>query len=289
MDEVVDWPRGPDYVQSLIRGLAVIRAFDAEHPTRTLSDIARATGMPRAAVRRALLTLRHEGYVALSGGEFSLRPKVLELGYSYLSGMSLAEVVQPHLELLSAGVGEWSSMGTLDGDEVVYVARASTSRRMAVSISVGTRLSAHLTSLGRVLLASLPQAEIDEYLKRTDLRPHTARTVIDRDALRAELANVRRQGWAIVDDELEEGLHAIAAPVRFRGGHTVAAVNVTSHDSHARASTFLRGLLPSLLSAIANIEVDLDAYPAPRHASHTGQRRMTLAIGDRTNGARLVD
>lgn len=256
-------PHGPNFIQSLVRGLAVIRAFDAAHPAMTLSEVARATGLTRASARRFLLTLAHAGYVHAEGGVYSLRPRVLELGYTYLSSMSLPEVAEPHLEQLAAEVHESSSMCVLDGDDTVYVARASTSRIMAVSISVGSRFPAYVTSMGRVLLAALSPDALDAYLQRVTFRRFTAQTITNTETLRRELDQVRFRGWALVDQELEEGLRALAVPVRARDGRTVAAVNISSHASRAGRASMRRDLLPPLLGTVARIEADLDAYPSP--------------------------
>src|ERR1700750_2669368 len=201
-----DRPRSSDFVQSLERGLAVIRAFDAEHRELALSDVARSTGLTRAAARRFLLTLVKLGYVPFADGRFSLRPRVLELGYAYLSSLTLPEVAQPHMEALVAKVNESSSISVLDDLEVVYVVRVPTRRIMSITLSVGTRLPAYATSMGRVLLASLPEAELTARLERTDMRPLSTHTITDPDALRAVLDRVRRQGWAAVEPELEGGL-----------------------------------------------------------------------------------
>src|SRR3954465_6633270 len=179
--------RGSYFVQSLERGLAVIRAFDAEHPELTLSDVARATGLTRAAARRFLLTLTDLGYVRSDGRLFMLTARVLELGYAYLSALSLPEVAEPHLEALVAEVRESSSLSVLDGDDIVYVARVPTSRIMRVAINVGTRFPAYATSMGRVQLAGLPEAELDAYLERAELRRLTPHTLSEAGALRAEL------------------------------------------------------------------------------------------------------
>jgi len=260
--------RGPDFVQSLERGLAVIRAFDAAHPELTLSEVAAATGVTRAAARRFLLTLAELGYVRTDGRMFSLSPRVLELGYAYLSGLSLPEVAEPHLEALVAEVNESSSVSVLDGDDVVYVARVPTSRIMTVMISVGTRFPAYATSMGRILLAGLPDGELDAYLSTVRLDRLTQRTVGSALALRAELARVRAQGWAIVDQELEEGLRAVAAPIRDRSGRTVAAVNISAHASRTPVEAVRRTLLPPLLATAARIEADLPArLPGPASRS----------------------
>src|SRR5690606_426999 len=183
---LVDQSREPHFVQSLERGLAVIRAFDADHPELTLSEVARACDLTRAAARRFLLTLVDLGYMRTDGRLFALSPRVLELGYAYLSSLTLPEVAEPHLERLVAQVRESSSVCVLDGDDVVYVARVPTSRIMTVTINVGTRFPAYATSMGRVLLAGLPDEELDKYLARVKLVAFTARTVGTTSALRAE-------------------------------------------------------------------------------------------------------
>ncbi|BBH68792.1 IclR family transcriptional regulator [Actinoplanes sp. OR16] len=250
-------PREPYYVQSLERGLAVIRAFDAQHRELTLSDVARACGLTRAAARRFLLTLTDLGYVRTDGRLFSLAPRVLELGYSYLSSLSLPEVAEPHLERLVTQVRESSSLSVLDGDDVVYIARVPTSRIMRVAINVGTRFPAYATSMGRVLLAALPEAELDAYLSRAKLEPLTDRTITSPDLLRAEIARVRVQGHALVDQELEEGLRALAAPIHDRNGEAAGAVNVSIHAARATVDEIRERLLPPLLEAAAAIESDL--------------------------------
>src|SRR5581483_1184879 len=170
-------PRNADFVQSLERGLMVVRAFDAEHRELGLSEVARATGLTRAAARRFLLTLVALGYMNVVDGRFSLSPRVLELGYAYLSSLSLPEVAQPHMEALVAQVNESSSISVLDDTEVVYVARVPTRRIMSITLSVGTRLPAYATSVGRVLLAALPEAELSARLARTDIRPLSSHTI----------------------------------------------------------------------------------------------------------------
>jgi IclR family transcriptional regulator, pca regulon regulatory protein len=247
---------GGDFVKSLERGLAVIRAFDADHPQLTLSEVARTTALTRAAARRFLLTLVELGYVRTDGRLFALRPRVLDLGYAYLSSLTLPEVAEPHLEQLVATVHESSSVSVLDGDEVVYVARVPTKRIMTVAISVGTRFPAHATSMGRVLLAGQDDDWLDGYLATARLVALTRNTITDPKRLRAELMRIRAQGWALVDQELEEGLRSIAAPIRAAGGRVIAAINVSSQSSRSLAS--MRGeLLPHLLAAAVRIEDDL--------------------------------
>ena len=264
-----DQVREPHHVQSLERGLAVIRAFDARHPELTLSEVARICDLTRAAARRFLLTLADLGYVRTDGRMFSLTPRVLELGYAFLSSLSLPEVAEPHLERLVAEVHESSSVSVLDGDDIVYVARVPTSRIMTVAINVGTRFPAYATSMGRVLVASLAEEEVEAYLGRVRLGRLTNRTVSSVAALRAELRKVRAQGYAIVDQELEEGLRSIAAPIRDRTGTVVGAVNVSVQASRASMESMRRELLPPLLAATARIDADL-SVSAPQRPRRSG-------------------
>jgi IclR family pca regulon transcriptional regulator len=258
--------RTTDFVQSLERGLNVIRAFDAEHRELTLSDVARATDLTRATARRFLLTLTELGYVSVSNGRFSLRPRVLELGYPYLSSLSLPELAPPHMERLVARVNESSSISVLDDTDIVYVVRVPTRRIMSITLSVGTRLPAYATSMGRVLLAGLAEDELEQLLARTELRPLTARTVTDAGTLTQLLARVRRQGYALTDQELEEGLRSIAVPIRDGAGGVAAALNVSVHASRSSAAALKRDVLPLALETAAAIEADLrgsGASPRP--------------------------
>jgi IclR family pca regulon transcriptional regulator len=260
-----------EFVQSLERGLAVIRAFDREHPELTLTEVATATGVTRATARRFLLTLADLGYVRTDGRLFSLSPRVLELGYAYLSSLSLPEVAEPHLEALVQEVNESSSVSVLDRGDVVYVARVPTSRIMTVAISVGTRFPAYATSMGRVLLAGMSDEDLDIYLSAVALDRLTARTVATPSALRTEVQRVRAQGWSLVDQELEEGLRAVAAPIRDRTGRVVAALNISAHASRTSLEAMRRDLIPPLLATAARISADL---PSGRsHPSRNGHRR----------------
>ncbi|MCX4987340.1 MULTISPECIES: IclR family transcriptional regulator C-terminal domain-containing protein [unclassified Streptomyces] len=261
--------RAPHFVRSFERGLAVIRVFGPDRPELTLSEVARGCDLTRAAARRFLLTLVDLGYVRTDGRVFRLTPRVLELGYAYLSGFTLPEIALPHLKQLAEQVGESSSLCVLDGDDVVYVARVPTRRIMTVTINVGTRFPAHVTSVGRVILAHLADAEIDALLERADLRSLTERTIVSRALLKAELGRVRRQGYAIVDQELEEGLRSVAAPVRDRDGTVVAAANIPVHASGNSLGSVRRDLLPHLLATVARIEGDL-AVTGPARGSSRG-------------------
>jgi IclR family pca regulon transcriptional regulator len=258
-DDATAVARAAEHVQSLARGLSVIKAFGETTPELTLSEVARATGLTRAAARRFLITLADLGYVRTDGRLFSLSPRVLELGYAYLSGLSLPEVAYPHLERLVAEVHESASVSVLDAGEIVYVARVPTKRIMRVTIAIGTRFPAHCTSMGRVLLAGLPPADLDAVLAEAEPSRRTARTITSPAALRRELDRVRAQGWAIVDQELEEGLRSIAVPIKDRDGRVIAAANVSSHVSRSSVESARRVLLPPLLATAARIEADLHA------------------------------
>jgi IclR family transcriptional regulator, pca regulon regulatory protein len=273
--------RSPEFVQSLERGLAVIRAFDGEHPQLTLSEVARRTGLTRAAARRFLLTLVELGYVHTDGRLFSLRARILELGYAYLSSLSLPEVAQRHMEALVARVHESCSVSVLDGDEVVYVARVPTKRIMTVGISVGTRFPAYATSMGRVLLAAQPADWLDDYLATAQLRPLTRRTVTDPAKLRTVLTKIAAQGYAIVDQELEEGLRSVAAPIHGENGSVIAAVNVSAHATRGSFEMIRRDLLPPLLAAAKRIEEDIRSGPSRTPAADVGPpaARAPLSAG----------
>jgi IclR family pca regulon transcriptional regulator len=257
-----------DFVKSLDRGLAVIRALSVPPPGLTLAEVARATGLARPAARRFLLTLEQIGYARSEERRFSLTPRVLELGYSFLSGLTLPELAQPHLRELAMQVHESCSVSVLDGAEIVYVARESTRRIMTVAIAVGPRFPAYATSMGRVLLAGLDDADVDLMLGDA-LRALTSSTITRPDALRAELARVRRQGWALVDQELEDGLRSIAVPLRDQNGRVSAAVNLSTHASRRTLKQVRAGLLEPLRETASKIERDLRMAEAPALGSRT--------------------
>jgi IclR family pca regulon transcriptional regulator len=253
-----------NFVQSLARGLAVIRSLDASRPL-TLSEVARASELSRAAARRFLLTLEQLGYVRQAGGRFELTPRVLELGFSYLSALGLPEVAQPHLEALVEQVHESSSVSVLDGTTIVYVARVPTRRIMTVMISVGTRFPAYATSMGRVLLAGLEPDALAALLERSHLEPLAHDTIATRAELEDELDRVRAQGYAIVDQELESGLRSVAAPIRDRGGTAFAAINLAVQAARVSVEEISGSLLEPLLATAAAIERDLAAAGTARH------------------------
>jgi IclR family pca regulon transcriptional regulator len=257
-----------DFVQSLERGLTVIRAFDAEHPVLSLSEVAAATGLSRAAARRFLHTLVHLGYMHNNGGRFSLRPKILELGYAYLSSLTLPEVALPHLEELVEQVRESSSVSELDGEDVVYIARVPIKRIMRVTINVGTRFPAYATSMGRVLLAAQPDEWLDTYLSSVTLRGLTDHTITSPAGLRQELRKIRGRGWALVDQELEEGLRSLAAPIRDAKGTVIAAVNVSTHAGRRSMESVVQDMLRPLLTTAERIERDLASARTATRMKH---------------------
>lgn len=247
---------GSEFVQSLARGLAVIRAFDADHATLTLSDVARRADLPRAAARRFLQTLHTLGYVRSDGRDFALTPRVLELGFSYLSALSLPAIAQPHLERLSRDIDESVSAAVRDGHDIVYVARVPTRRIMSVGITIGTRFPAYATSMGRVLLAAEPADRVAELIGAARPEALTPRTRTDVDELTAELARIREQGWALVDEELEQGLRSLAVPVHGRDGTVVAAVNVSA-SARGDVGEWRDRCLAPLTAAAAAIDAEL--------------------------------
>ncbi|MDP9464032.1 MAG: helix-turn-helix domain-containing protein [Actinomycetota bacterium] len=246
-----------DYVQSLSRGLTVLQAFNAERPAMTLADMARATGLTRATARRLLHTLVTLGYVCTDGRTFELTPRVLDLGFAYVSSLQLPDIAQPFMEALSDRVHESVSASVLDGAQIVYVARVNTQRIMGISLAIGSRLPAAWTSMGRVLLAGLPDSQLDAFLDDLVVIELTAQSITDIAALRSEIQTVRNQGYALLDQELEEGIRSVAAPLRDRRGRTLAAINVGTHAARVTLKELRSVILPALLATARSIESQL--------------------------------
>lgn len=246
-----------EYVRSIERGLAALRAFTVDNPSRTASEIAAETGLSRAVARRIVITLQQLGYVGTDGREYFLLPRVLELGFAYLSSSGIGEVAQPHLEQMNRAVGEACSVGVLSDRDVIYVARAQAHRVMTMSLGIGARLDALPTAVGRVLLAGLPQEEVDTLLRAAPITQHTALTVTDTDQLLGLIAETRDQGWTISDQELEIGIRTAAAPIRDQNGSIVAAVNVATHSSRISLSELADDVLPQVIEAAEAIARDL--------------------------------
>jgi IclR family pca regulon transcriptional regulator len=236
----------PNFVLSLSRGLKVIEAFEGHTQGLSVADVSRQTGLSRAAVRRLLMTLEILGYAESAGRAYRLKTRVLKLGFSYLSSTSLPTIAQPILEQTTEVLHESSSLSVLDGDEIVYIARSAPKRVMSVGLSVGSRLPAYCTSMGRVLLAGVPGTEFDAYLGRVQLRALTPRTVTDKAALIAIIEKTRSNGYTLVDEELELGLRSIAVPVHNRMRRVVAAMNIGVHAARVSADEMIHRFLPVL-------------------------------------------
>ncbi|MFE4855828.1 IclR family transcriptional regulator C-terminal domain-containing protein [Streptomyces sp. NPDC056670] len=258
---------GAEFVESLARGLTVITAFGPGRAELTLSAVAEATGLPRATARRALITLHHLGLVAAEGRAFRLTPRVLALGCPPLSRTTLSDIAAPHLAALVRTVHDSASLAVLDGDAIHYTARVATTRIMSVNITLGTRFPAYATAMGRVLLADLPAPQRAERLGRTALPALTPRTVTSPAVLTDVLDEVAGQGYAVVDEELEEGLRSIAVPVRDAAGRAVAAVNVAMHTTRRTLAQCRTELLPELRATAAAIEADLHVVNRFRRSS----------------------
>jgi len=249
-----DAPRpGDSYVQSFARGLQVIRSFSAHAPQQTLSEVAQRTGLTRAGARRILLTLEGLGYVRCHGRQFSLAPRILDLGFAYLSSLPLWNLAEPVMERLVEEVKESCSAAVLDGPDVVYVLRVPTHKIMSINLGIGSRLPAYCTSMGRTLLAELDEASLDALMAEYPPVRRTQRTIADVPSLKKELAAVRQQGWCLVNQELEEGLVSLSAPIRDRGGRTIAAMNISGQVNRTAPDYMLEHFLPKLRAAAAEI------------------------------------
>jgi IclR family pca regulon transcriptional regulator len=250
MNDQILKPGDRDYVGALASGLEVLQAFDAEHPRMTLSEVATRTDMDRAKARRFLLTLHALGFVKRIGRQFELTPRVLQLGYAYQASNQYRTVIQQSLEDITAELGESSSLALLDGDDVVYVVRSAARHRlMAITLSVGTRLPAAYTSMGRVLLAQLGDAELESFLARVELEALTPSSVMSVEQLRYEIMNVREQGYSIVDQELDSGLRSVAVPVFSGHGELLGAINLSTNTARVDMATLTATYLPRLQKA----------------------------------------
>ncbi|MCM5705257.1 IclR family transcriptional regulator domain-containing protein [Larsenimonas salina] len=245
-DETIG-PDDRDFVTALASGLEVMLAFDADHPRMTLSEVAARTGMNRARARRFLLTLHALGYVRKQQRHFELAPKTLQLGYSFLSANGYRGVIQQHLEDITQATGESSSLGVLEGNSVTYVARSSARHRlMAITLSIGTRLPALYTSMGRVLLARLDDEALSERLATIEFTAHTEHSLTTREAVMSELERVRADGYCIVDQELDSGLRSLAVPAFDTHGHLIGALNISTNAARVDMATLTERFLPLL-------------------------------------------
>ncbi len=255
--EEIDTLTDPSFMTSLARGLAVVKAFSDQRRAMTIAQISHKTGIPRAAVRRCLYTLKQLGYADAEANNFYLKPKILTLGYSFLSSTPLTISAQPCLNQVSRALNESCSLATLDDLDVLYISRSATSRVMSVALNAGSRLPAYCTSLGRVLLAALSESELKAYFAKVELRLYTDHTVISEERLRATLNEVRQSGYAVVEEELEIGLRSIAVPVRGASGAVVAALNVGAQATRVTKAELELNFLPALLNAASELSVML--------------------------------
>jgi IclR family transcriptional regulator, pca regulon regulatory protein len=256
---------GPDFVEALARGLDILAAFGADHRAMSLSEVAASAGLARPTARRLLLTLEELGYVRSAGGVFELTPKVLNLGMAYVSALGLWDIARPHLEALVARTGESSSMAQLDGSDIVYVARVSVPKLIALRVDIGTRFPAVQTSQGRVLLAALPPDQVAAALaqpSRSGLPPYIGRSD---GQLRDELAEIRARGWALADEELAPGVRSVAVPVRDGTGTVRAAMNVTVHAAETTTQRLLHDHLPALLTTAGEISAEWAVWLSRPH------------------------
>jgi len=255
----VGFADSPDYVQSLQRGLAVIRVFDSAHAALTLSQVAERAGLSRAVARRLLMTLEYLGYARRQGRQFSLTPRILELGFSYLSSLTVAELAQPFMEEVVRQIDESCSLAVLDAHDIVYVQRVAVRKVMTITLGIGARLPAFCTSMGRMLLAGLEEEAFERWLRA--LRPQAATrfTQVDKAALRAAVERTRAQGYSYVEQELQEGLCSVAVPVRDERGATIAALNAGMPFRVGARSHALKKVLPALRAGARSIERSLSA------------------------------
>jgi IclR family pca regulon transcriptional regulator len=248
----------PNYMASLARGLEVMRGFSREQRRMSIAQLSHKTGIPRASVRRCLYTLAQLGYVASEDGRsYSLQPKVLGLGHAYLSSTPMVVTTQPFLDRVSEAVNESCSLATLDGEDILYLARSVTSRIISVTLNVGSRLPAHCTSIGYVLLANLPASKLDAFLETAELKPYTERTITSPAKLREQLDQVRQVDYAIADRLMELAVRSIAVPVRNAAGTVVAGMNVIVEAGRVSLRDMRTLYLPHLQAAASELGAQL--------------------------------
>ena len=253
--EEIDALTDPSFMTSLARGLAVIKAFSDQRRAMTIAQLSHKTGIPRAAVRRCLYTLKQLGYAESEANNFYLKPKILSLGYSYLSSTPLTVSAQPALNQISRELNESCSLGVLEEHEVIYISRSQSSRVMSVALNAGSRIPAYCSSMGRVLLSTLSEDDLSAYFSKVRMVAYTDRTVTEESALRDILNGVRQRGYAVVEEELEIGLRSIAVPVRGASGMPVAALSVGAQANRTDRSQLEQGILPTLLNTASDLSV----------------------------------
>ncbi len=246
-----------DFIQSLERGLAVIQTFSHEHPTLTVSEAAKITDLSRPKVRRILLTLESLGYLKSKNGHFTLTARVLSLGYAYISSKNIWDIANQHMKDLVDQTGESTSISVFDDTEIVYVARIPTKRIMTISLDVGSRLPAYATSMGQVLLAHLSSPGLEEYFCNVELKSFTEKTIIDKFKLAEKFSEIRENGWVFVEQQLEDGLSSIAAPIRNAEGQVIAAINISAHAGRISSKTREEVFVPLLLQTANRISSEI--------------------------------
>lgn len=252
--------KSQDYIQSLEKGLTVIKAFTENRPELTISEAAKSTGYSRPTARRILLTLEHLGFAESRNGVFSLTAHILTLGYAYLSSQNMWNIAQPFMREFVEKTGESSSIAVLDGTEIIYVARVPTKRIMTITLNVGSRLPAYATSMGHILLAHLSQEEFNQYLEKAIFDQYTNKTITTKEDLIKELKSVCERGWASVEQQLEEGLRSIAVPIRNGEGKVIAAINCSAHAGRISKETLEEKFLPLLSKAGDKISKGLASF-----------------------------
>jgi IclR family transcriptional regulator, pca regulon regulatory protein len=259
-------PKDPDFVTSIQRGVKVLSVFDRENPELTLKEVADRCGLSPATARRFLLTFKALGYVGANGRKYVLRPKILELAYAYLNSMNVDEALQPYLREIVQQTGDSSSVTVLEGTDIVYIANASVRRLVRLSAGVGSRFPAYATSMGRVLLAHRSPAHLENYFRRANLHKITDFTETDPARLRQILTEVKTNGYAVVQDELEVGLVAIAVPIWGPAGNVIAAMNCSSVARRTDSEEILRTRLDLLKQFAQQVSAALARFPSLAHS-----------------------
>lgn len=253
--------RPPEFVEGLAKGLAVLEAFDGAHPEMTLSEVARRIGVSPAATRRSLITLGSLGYIGQRGKRFHLRPRIMALGSAFHFSARIDELLLPDLHAVVERFGDAASVGSLDGQDVIYIAHHSVQRARRATAVAGARYPAFATSIGRVLLAALADADLDRFLEALEPRALTSRTCVDKGDLRAELMRVRADGYATTVDQLDYGITALAVPIRDQEGRTVAALNSSGYTGLVTPERLVRERLPELRATASHIGQAMARYP----------------------------
>tara|TARA_R110002153_G_scaffold272688_1_gene441768 strand:+ start:10127 stop:10957 length:831 start_codon:yes stop_codon:yes gene_type:complete len=261
IDMAPEKDRSSDFVEALAKGIAILESFDAAHPEMTLSEVARRVGLSPAAARRSLITLTALGYIGQTQKRFHLKPKIMSLGSALYFSARIDELMQPELREIVDKFGDASSVATMEGDMVIYIAHVSVQRARRAAAVVGARYPAYATSLGRVMLAGLPENRLNDYFESVKPVALTSRTLIDKEALRAEIRLVREQGFSTTVDQLDYGITAISVPIRDIAGNTVAALNSSGYTGMVTPESLGAQRLQELHAAASRIALSIARYP----------------------------